>query len=79
MNPGKSHQLRYVYSIGWIGWDVAVHMGEIDDLKVEVIPLVVNADMIRCSAVFVSYSSVKITHLASFDAMVVSLNSSSDG
>ena len=62
MNPGKPHQLRYVYSVGWIGWDVAVHMGEIGYLKVEVIPLVVDTDMIRCSAVFVSYSSVEITH-----------------
>ena len=46
MNPGKPHQLRYVYSVGWIGWDVAVHMGEIGYLKVEVIPLVVGTDMI---------------------------------
>ena len=62
MNPGKPHQLRYVYSVGWSGWDVAVHMGEIDDLKVEVTPLVVDADMISCSTVFVSYSSGEIKH-----------------
>ena len=37
--------LRYVYPIRQIAWDVAVHMGRINDLKVEVIPLVVDADM----------------------------------
>ena len=36
-NPGIPHQLRYVNSTGRISWDVAVHMGKIDDLKVEVI------------------------------------------
>ena len=62
MNPGKPHHLRYVHPIGRIGWDVAVHIGEIDDLKVEVISLVVNADMIKCSAVLVFHSCVEMTH-----------------
>ena len=54
------YQLRYVYPIGQIAWGVAVHMGKSDDLKVGVIPLVVDADMIRCFVIFMFYC-----HLAS--------------
>ena len=47
--------------MGRIAWEVAVHMGKTDDLAVEVIHLVVDADMIMCFVVFVFYSSVEIT------------------
>ena len=49
------YQLRYVYPTGQIAWDVAVHMGKIDDLKVEIIPLVVDANMIRSFVIFMFY------------------------
>ena len=47
--------------MGLIAWEVAVRMGKTDDLAVEVIHLVVDADMIMCFVVFVFYSSVEIT------------------
>lgn len=52
--------------MGRIAWEVAVHMGKTDDLAVEVIHLVVDADMIMCFVVFVFYSSVEITFTKPF-------------